>query len=82
MLTNPSPDDWLMLRGNFQAWSYSELDEINAGNVGDLRLEWMWSMHEGDSEPSPIVHDGIIYLISKRNRTYVFVRMLDEFGNW
>ena len=67
MLTNPSPDDWLMLRGNFEAWSYSRLDEINSDNVGDLRLEWMWSMHEGDSEPSPLVYDGVIYLVNTSN---------------
>ena len=67
MLTNPSPDDWLMLRGNYQAWSYSALDQINVSNVGELRLEWMWSMHEGDSEPSPLVYDGIIYMINTSN---------------
>jgi len=67
MLTNPSPDDWLMLRGNYQAWSYSELDQINRDNVSDLRLEWMWAMHEGDSEPSPLVHNGVIYLINTSN---------------
>lgn len=67
MLTNPSPNDWLMLRGNYQAWSYSELEQINSDNVGDLKLEWMWNMHEGDGEPSPLIYDGIIYLINTSN---------------
>ena len=67
MLTNPSPNDWLMLRGNYQAWSYSELEQINSNNVGDLKLEWMWNMHEGDGEPSPLVYNGIIYLINTSN---------------
>ena len=67
MLTNPSPNDWLMLRGNYQAWSYSELEQINSNNVGDLKLEWMWNMHEGDGEPSPLIYDGIIYLINTSN---------------
>ena len=67
MLIDPPPADWLMLRGNYQAWSYSELDQINRDNVSDLRLEWMWAMHEGDSEPSPLVHNGIIYLINTSN---------------
>ena len=40
------------------------MDQINVSNVGELRLEWMWSMHEGDSEPSPLVYDGIIYMIN------------------
>ncbi len=67
MLRNPDPADWPMLRRNFQAWSYSPLDQIDTGNVGELRLQWMWAMHEGDSEPSPLVYDGIIYLINTSN---------------
>ena len=67
MLTNPSPDNWLMLRGNYQAWSFSELDQINSNNVNNLRLEWMWNMHEGDGEPSPLIYNGIIYLINTSN---------------
>lgn len=67
MLIDPAPGDWPMLRRNFQAWSYSPLDQINTGNVSDLRLEWVWSMHDGDSEPSPLVYDGVIYLINSSN---------------
>lgn len=66
-LTNPSPDDWLMWRGNPQAWSYSKLDQVNRDNVSDLTLEWVWNMHEGDSEPSPVVANGIMYLINPGN---------------
>ena len=67
MLADPSPNDWLMLRGNYQAWSFSELDQINSENVGNLRLEWMWNMHEGDGEPAPLVYNGVIYLINTSN---------------
>lgn len=66
-LANPSPDDWLMWRGNPQAWSYSELAQVNLDNVSDLQLEWVWNMHTGDSEPAPIVHDGIMFLINPGN---------------
>lgn len=66
-LANPSPEDWLMWRGNPQAWSYSELEQVNLDNVGNLRLEWVWSMHDGDSQPAPIVHDGIMFLINPSN---------------
>jgi alcohol dehydrogenase (cytochrome c) len=52
------------MRGNYYAHSYSALDEINAGNVGGLQLEWVWNMNEGNSEPAPIVYDGVIYLIN------------------
>ena len=67
MLIDPAPGDWPMIRRNFQAWSYSPLDQINTDNVQNLRLEWVWSMHEGDSEPSPLVYDGTIYLINPSN---------------
>ena len=67
MLRNPDPADWPMHRRNFHGHSYSPLDQINTGNVGNLRLEWVWNMHEGDSEPAPLVYGGIIYLINPGN---------------
>jgi len=67
MLRNPNPADWSMMRGNYGAWSYSSLDQIDAGNVGGLQLEWVWNMHEGGSEPAPLVYGGVIYLINSGN---------------
>ena len=67
MLRNPDPADWPMHRRNFHGHSYSPLDQINTGNVGNLRLEWVWNMHEGDSEPAPLVYGGIVYLINPGN---------------
>ena len=68
MLRAPSPDDWLMIRGNYQAWSHSPLDDITRDNVGDLELAWIWSMREGGwNAPSPIVHDGVIYVTNYGN---------------
>jgi mono/diheme cytochrome c family protein len=40
-LRNPSPDDWLMIRGNYSAWSHSSLVEITRENVGKLQLAWV-----------------------------------------
>ena len=68
MLLEPDPDDWLMIRGNYQAWSYSPLTELNRDNVGALRLQWAWAMSEGGrNEPAPIVHDGMLYLVNMAN---------------
>lgn len=66
-MNNPRAEDWIMWRGNPQGWSYSPLDQINNSNVGQLRLEWVWNMHEGDSEPAPIVHNGVMFLINPSN---------------
>lgn len=67
VMRNPSPDDWLMWRGNYQAWSYSKLDQIDRRNVKDLKLEWVWNMGTGASEPAPIVYNGTMYLINPSN---------------
>ncbi|MFN7921505.1 MAG: PQQ-binding-like beta-propeller repeat protein [Bryobacteraceae bacterium] len=63
MLRKPDPADWLMIRGNYHAWSYSPLGQITAGNVKRLRLKWSWAMNDGGAnQPTPVVHDGIVYL--------------------
>ena len=66
-LVSPDPADWSMMRGNYQAHSYSPLAQIDAGNVGGLQLEWVWSMNDGNSEPAPLVYGGVIYLINPGN---------------
>ena len=33
MLRHPDPADWLMIRGNYQAWDYSPLNQITRDNV-------------------------------------------------
>ena len=65
MLRHPDPGDWLMIRRDYHATSYSPLNQITAQNAGDLRLAWSWSMQEGASngnQPAPIVHNGVLYL--------------------
>ena len=63
MLRNPDDGDWLMIRRNYQAWSHSPLADISRSNVTDLELAWVWAMNEGGwNAPSPIVHDGVMYL--------------------
>jgi alcohol dehydrogenase (cytochrome c) len=68
MLRYPDPGDWLMIRRNYQAWSFSPLDKITTTNVANLRLEWVWAMNDGGAnEPTPIVHNGIIFLSNTSN---------------
>jgi alcohol dehydrogenase (cytochrome c) len=68
MLRSLPADDWLMIRGNYQAWNYSELAEITRANVDELRVEWIWAMTEGGwNEPAPLVHDGVLYLNNMGN---------------
>jgi alcohol dehydrogenase (cytochrome c) len=68
MLRNPPPGDWLMMRRNYQAWSHSPLTQITRDNVKELRLAWVWAMNEGGAnQPTPLVHDGIMYLTNTMN---------------
>lgn len=63
MLRDQPPGDWLMIRRNYEAWSYSPLDQITRANVDELELAWVWAMNEGGwNAPSPLVHDGVLYL--------------------
>jgi alcohol dehydrogenase (cytochrome c) len=63
ILRNQDPGDWLMIRRDYHASSYSPLKEITRENVKDLRLQWVWAMNEGGTnQASPIVHNGVLYL--------------------
>ena len=63
MLRNPSDNDWLMWRRTYDGWGYSPLDQINKDNVDDLRLAWAWTMEPGLQETTPLVRNGIMFLI-------------------
>ena len=63
MLVNPSDSDWLMWRRTYDGWGYSPLDQINKGNVSELKLAWAWGMSPGGrTQETPVVHDGIMYV--------------------
>ncbi|ARC36442.1 PQQ-dependent dehydrogenase, methanol/ethanol family [Paracoccus yeei] len=54
---------WVMQLGNYAGTRYSELDQINKDNVGDLQVAWTFSTgvlrgHEG----SPLVIGDVMYL--------------------
>jgi alcohol dehydrogenase (cytochrome c) len=74
MLRNPDPADWLMIRRNYQAWSYSPLNQITTGNVKELQLAWVWAMNEtGANETTPLVHNGVMFLANTSN----YIQALD-----
>src|SRR6266700_3334525 len=63
-LRNPPASDWLMWRRTYNAWGYSPLDQINKGNVKNLQVAWTWSMTNGPTETTPIVHDGVLFIFN------------------
>jgi alcohol dehydrogenase (cytochrome c) len=63
-----------MLRRDQFASNFSPLNQINTGNADQLQLQWVWPMNEGGTnQPSPIVHNGTIYL----NNTGGIIQALD-----
>ncbi len=66
-LLNPDDGDWLIYRRTYDSQGYSPLDQINRSNVDELRLAWVWSMRDGTNQPTPLVHDGVMYLANPGN---------------
>jgi alcohol dehydrogenase (cytochrome c) len=62
LLRKPDPADWIMMRGNYRGWGFSELKAINTSNVKHLQLVWARGMEPGVNEATPIVHDGVMFL--------------------
>ena len=58
-----NPAQWAIQTGDYENQRYSELEQINAGNVGDLQVAWTFSTgvlrgHEG----SPLVIGNMMYV--------------------
>ena len=68
-LANPEPENWLMIRGNYQGWSYSPLDQINTSNVKNLTPVWAFStgVTSGHEAP-PIVNNGMMFVATPYNQ--------------
>src|SRR5213593_2805698 len=64
ILANPDPADWLMLNRTFDQQRYSPLNQINKGNVGQLRMAWSRGLPNGTQESVPIVYRGVMYLFA------------------
>ncbi|MEX2332797.1 MAG: PQQ-binding-like beta-propeller repeat protein, partial [Pseudohongiella sp.] len=67
MLQNPPAEDWLMWRRTWDAYGFSPLDQINTSNVADLSEAWRVSLGAGSSTPTPLVHDGVMFLLNANN---------------
>ncbi|MEX0759505.1 MAG: lanthanide-dependent methanol dehydrogenase XoxF5 [Tistlia sp.] len=74
-----NPKEWVMPTGNYANWRYSELDQINKGNVGDLQVAWTFSTgvlrgHEG----GPLIIDGLMYVHTPFPNTVYALDLNDE----
>ncbi|HZL94295.1 MAG TPA: PQQ-binding-like beta-propeller repeat protein [Vicinamibacterales bacterium] len=62
-LRRPDPADWVMLRHDYSATSFSPLAEVTPDNAKRLQLAWIWPMRDGGiNQPAPLAYKGTIYL--------------------
>ena len=62
------PENWLTYNGGYSSQRYSELEQIDRGNVDELELQWILQNQVfGAWQSSPIVDDGIMYVTQRPN---------------
>ena len=64
VLLNPDPADWLMINRTYDEQRFSPLNQINRSNVGELRMAWTRGMPPGTQESTPMVYNGVMYVIA------------------
>src|SRR5438067_405426 len=77
-ITQPVGAEWPVVGGNLGNGRYSSLDQVNTGNVQNLKAAWMVHLGSGLStgtppytlEATPIVQNGVMYLSSGADDIY------------
>ena len=64
------PENWLTFFGNYEAWSYSALRQINRRTVKRLVPAWSFATGEKGMSATPLVVDGVMYIAAPRNRIF------------
>jgi len=67
LLANPPAADWLSFRRTLNGWAYSPLAQITPKTVAGLRLVWSRPLSDGGYEGTPLVHDGVMYIIQPKD---------------
>ncbi len=63
-------DDWPHYGGTQFSWRYSALDQVNTSNVKNLLPAWIFQTGDYPRiSATPIVADGVMYLISAARRS-------------
>ena len=74
------PQNWLTYFGTYNAWRYSPLDQINRSNVKNLTPVWAFQTGkiEGGLNATPLVMDGILYLVGSYDRVFALNAVTGE----
>ena len=64
MLATPDPADWLHISRTYNQHRFSPLNQINKGNVAQLRMAWSRGLPAGTQESTPVVYRGVMYVMA------------------
>lgn len=67
LLRDPPEGAWLHWRRTQNGQGYSPLTQVDRKTVGGLRLAWAITMREGSNQATPLVHDGVMFLVHPGN---------------
>jgi alcohol dehydrogenase (cytochrome c) len=68
-LKNPEPENWLQIRGTYNGWGYSPLEQITPKNVKQLQVAWVFSTGATAAhEAAPLVNGGVMYVSAPGNQ--------------
>jgi len=74
-ISKPAPGEWPTYHGQLSGNRYSELDQINPGNIGRLAPAWSFPMGTGRTlETTPVVVGGIMYFTAVNSVTALDAR--------
>jgi alcohol dehydrogenase (cytochrome c) len=63
LAAQPSGANWLSYNGDYTGRRYVGLDQINPGNVAQLRAQWVFHAPQpGELEVTPVVVNGIMFV--------------------
>lgn len=61
-ILRPKRGDWPTYSGNVNGNRYSDLEDINATNVKNLKMAWIHTLPYFGLETTPLVIDGVMYV--------------------
>jgi alcohol dehydrogenase (cytochrome c) len=68
-LKRPDPGDWLMLRGTYDGWGYSPLDQITPQNASRLQPVWVFATGATNGHEAPaLVNRGVMFVSTPGNQ--------------
>ena len=61
-VVHPKPGDWPTYHGDIGGNRHSSLDQINASNVKNLSVKWIYPINLFALEVTPVVVDGVMFV--------------------